>query len=218
MGGIDTRALVRHIRDRGAMLGGVFPGEVTEREARTLIAAEPPMSGRDLAAEVTPPEPIEAGSGRRAAHRRARYGHQELDRPQPDRARRAARPAAVHHLRLRRARTRARRGVPRQRARRSGRARARGGDRARPRRQGARVRHLPRPPAAVPRGRPRDVQAAVRPPGRQPPGEGAARRGGSRSPRRTTASRSSGRTASSSSPTTVRCAGRRTSARPSSRT
>ena len=35
VGGIDTRALVRHIRDRGAMLGGVFPGEVTEREART---------------------------------------------------------------------------------------------------------------------------------------------------------------------------------------
>jgi len=63
VGGIDTRALVRHIRDRGAMLGGVFPGEVTEREARTLIAGEPPMSGRDLAAEVTPPEPIEVGSG-----------------------------------------------------------------------------------------------------------------------------------------------------------
>ena len=25
IGGVDTRALVRHIRDRGAMLGGVFP-------------------------------------------------------------------------------------------------------------------------------------------------------------------------------------------------
>jgi carbamoyl-phosphate synthase small subunit len=58
IGGVDTRALVRHIRDRGAMLGGVFPGEVTERQARELIAAEPSMSGRDLAAVVTPQEPL----------------------------------------------------------------------------------------------------------------------------------------------------------------
>ena len=56
---------------------------------------------------------------------------------------------------------RARRGVPRQRPRRPGRARPRGRDRARAGRQGAGVRHLPRPPAAVPRGRPRDVQAAA---------------------------------------------------------
>jgi carbamoyl-phosphate synthase small subunit len=52
--GVDTRALVRHIRDAGAMLGGVFPGATGEDEARALIAAEPPMIGRDLAREVTP--------------------------------------------------------------------------------------------------------------------------------------------------------------------
>ena len=52
--GVDTRALVRHIRDEGAMLGGVFPGAMGEDEARALIAAEPPMTGRDLAREVTP--------------------------------------------------------------------------------------------------------------------------------------------------------------------
>ncbi|KKK57609.1 hypothetical protein LCGC14_3052760, partial [marine sediment metagenome] len=52
--GVDTRALVRHIRDEGAMRGGVFAGEVAEREARDLIAAEPPMEGRDLARAVTP--------------------------------------------------------------------------------------------------------------------------------------------------------------------
>jgi carbamoyl-phosphate synthase small subunit len=49
---LDTRALVRHIRDRGAMRGGVFPARMTEPAARALIAAEPPMAGRDLAREV----------------------------------------------------------------------------------------------------------------------------------------------------------------------
>ena len=57
LSGIDTRALVRHIRDKGAMRGGVFPAELSESEARERIAAEPPMDGRDLAAEVTPAEP-----------------------------------------------------------------------------------------------------------------------------------------------------------------
>ncbi|MGO9898880.1 MAG: glutamine-hydrolyzing carbamoyl-phosphate synthase small subunit [Solirubrobacteraceae bacterium] len=51
---LDTRALVRHIRDQGAMRGGVFPARIPERHARELIDAEPAMSGRDLAREVTP--------------------------------------------------------------------------------------------------------------------------------------------------------------------
>jgi carbamoyl-phosphate synthase small subunit len=51
---LDTRALVRHIRDQGAMPGGVFPARICEREARELLAAEPAISGRDLAREVTP--------------------------------------------------------------------------------------------------------------------------------------------------------------------
>ncbi|MGI8506887.1 MAG: glutamine-hydrolyzing carbamoyl-phosphate synthase small subunit [Solirubrobacteraceae bacterium] len=51
---LDTRALVRHIRDRGAMRGGVFPARLSERHARELIEAEPQMNGRDLAREVTP--------------------------------------------------------------------------------------------------------------------------------------------------------------------
>jgi carbamoyl-phosphate synthase small subunit len=55
--GVDTRALVRHIRDKGAMRGGVFGAEVPEARARYLVAQEPPMSGRDLAREVTPREP-----------------------------------------------------------------------------------------------------------------------------------------------------------------
>jgi carbamoyl-phosphate synthase small subunit len=52
--GVDTRALVRHIRDRGAMRGGVFDAQRSEADASELIEAEPPMSGLDLACEVTP--------------------------------------------------------------------------------------------------------------------------------------------------------------------
>jgi carbamoyl-phosphate synthase small subunit len=55
--GVDTRALVRHIREAGAMRGGIFGGGMGEAEARERIAAEPSMVGRDLAREVTPAEP-----------------------------------------------------------------------------------------------------------------------------------------------------------------
>ncbi len=60
---VDTRALVRHIRDLGAMRGGVFPGKLSEAEARQLIEAEPAMTGRDLAREVTPEEVLVLGGG-----------------------------------------------------------------------------------------------------------------------------------------------------------
>jgi carbamoyl-phosphate synthase small subunit len=59
IGGIDTRALVRHIRDRGAMRGGIFPAQVDEGQARERVEAEPSMEGADFAREVTPPEPVE---------------------------------------------------------------------------------------------------------------------------------------------------------------
>jgi carbamoyl-phosphate synthase small subunit len=59
--GIDTRALVRHIRDRGAMRGGIFPADLEEGAARDRLDAEPPMRGRDLAREVTPAEPVLLG-------------------------------------------------------------------------------------------------------------------------------------------------------------
>jgi carbamoyl-phosphate synthase small subunit len=56
--GVDTRALVRHIRDKGAMRGGVFSTHVSQQDARDLIEAEPSMAGADLARTVTPGEPI----------------------------------------------------------------------------------------------------------------------------------------------------------------
>ena len=61
--GVDTRALVRHIRSVGSMRGGVFHGSVAEDEARQRIAAEPSMAGRDLAGEVTPKEAHTVGWG-----------------------------------------------------------------------------------------------------------------------------------------------------------
>jgi carbamoyl-phosphate synthase small subunit len=62
--GVDTRALVRHIRDRGAMRGGIFSAEEAEVDARERVEAEPTMLGADLAREVTPGEPIElSGDG-----------------------------------------------------------------------------------------------------------------------------------------------------------
>jgi carbamoyl-phosphate synthase small subunit len=61
--GVDTRALVRHIRGAGAMRGGVFPERIGERRARELIAAEPPMAGLDLAREVGPERMTTHGDG-----------------------------------------------------------------------------------------------------------------------------------------------------------
>ncbi|MQA74009.1 MAG: glutamine-hydrolyzing carbamoyl-phosphate synthase small subunit [Solirubrobacterales bacterium] len=57
--GVDTRTLVRHIRDRGAMRGGIFAAEVGVGEARERVAAEPSMAGADLAAVVSPDEAVE---------------------------------------------------------------------------------------------------------------------------------------------------------------
>jgi carbamoyl-phosphate synthase small subunit len=55
---VDTRALVRHLRDKGAMRGGIFPASTPEAEARERVATEPSMAGADFARTVTPPEPI----------------------------------------------------------------------------------------------------------------------------------------------------------------
>ena len=67
--GVDTRALVRHIRAAGAMRGGLFGGDVAHDEALARVEAEPPMAGQDLARVVTPTEVIhhDEGDGPRIA-------------------------------------------------------------------------------------------------------------------------------------------------------
>ena len=58
--GVDTRALTRHLRERGAMRVGIFSGPDAERTPAELLAAvhaSPAMLGADLTADVTTPEP-----------------------------------------------------------------------------------------------------------------------------------------------------------------
>ncbi|WP_432747676.1 glutamine-hydrolyzing carbamoyl-phosphate synthase small subunit [Streptomyces sp. JH002] len=57
--GIDTRALTRHLRERGAMRVGIFSGDALAAEDELLarVQAAPQMSGADLAAEVATTEP-----------------------------------------------------------------------------------------------------------------------------------------------------------------
>jgi carbamoyl-phosphate synthase small subunit len=55
--GIDTRALTRHLRERGAMRCGIS-SVGTDRDALLeKVLAAPPMLGADLSAEVTTPDP-----------------------------------------------------------------------------------------------------------------------------------------------------------------
>lgn len=51
--GVDTRALTRHIRDRGAMRGAVAPASESQDDLLTRILAHPKMEGLDLACGVS---------------------------------------------------------------------------------------------------------------------------------------------------------------------
>ncbi|WP_134323075.1 glutamine-hydrolyzing carbamoyl-phosphate synthase small subunit [Cumulibacter soli] len=58
--GIDTRALTRHLRDRGAMRVGLFTGDDAARPREQLVALvneQPRMAGAYLAGEVSTSEP-----------------------------------------------------------------------------------------------------------------------------------------------------------------
>ena len=57
MQGIDTRALVRHIRTHGAMKCVVSTDGRSEDELRKMLEEWPGMEGRDLASEVSCSEP-----------------------------------------------------------------------------------------------------------------------------------------------------------------
>src|SRR5262249_54177344 len=56
--GVDTRAITRHLRERGAMRAGVFSGDAAARPDADLLAevlAAPGMAGADLCREVSTP-------------------------------------------------------------------------------------------------------------------------------------------------------------------
>ncbi|MEU0074293.1 glutamine-hydrolyzing carbamoyl-phosphate synthase small subunit [Streptomyces sp. NPDC006332] len=56
--GVDTRALTRHLRERGAMRVGIFSGDALPDEATMLaeVRQAPEMTGADLSAEVATKE------------------------------------------------------------------------------------------------------------------------------------------------------------------
>ncbi|MGV9253390.1 glutamine-hydrolyzing carbamoyl-phosphate synthase small subunit [Streptomyces sp. NPDC003697] len=56
--GVDTRALTRHLRERGAMRVGIFSGDAVRDDAALLarVRQAPEMVGADLAAEVATKE------------------------------------------------------------------------------------------------------------------------------------------------------------------
>ncbi|HUR13720.1 MAG TPA: glutamine-hydrolyzing carbamoyl-phosphate synthase small subunit [Mycobacteriales bacterium] len=54
--GIDTRALTRHLRERGAMRAGIFSGQIPQ-DALDRVRTSPQMLGADLCGEVSTSEP-----------------------------------------------------------------------------------------------------------------------------------------------------------------
>ena len=173
--GIDTRRLTRHIREAGAMpcAFGTAPESVLLAAAK----AEPGTDGVDLVAEVTTERAVCDAVLRRPASRRLRLRHQDDHPPQP-RERGCRRRRARHHAGAGGPRPATRRRLPLERPRRPRRPRSPRGRSRQARGRGARLRDLPRPPAAGVRPRRRDIQAALRPPRRQPPREAARDRDG----------------------------------------
>ncbi len=66
--GVDTRALTRHLRERGAMRAGISSTGSSVQSLLATVRTAPAMSGADLAGEVTTAEPyvMPAVGGRRA--------------------------------------------------------------------------------------------------------------------------------------------------------
>ena len=65
LSGVDTRSLVLHLRDRGAMRAIAVAGEGTVEEAVDAVRAQPSMEGRALVADVSTKEPYVYADGGR---------------------------------------------------------------------------------------------------------------------------------------------------------
>lgn len=69
--GVDTRAVTRHVRSLGAMRALIAPAGLDAVAREELLKAEPEMLGRNLASEVSTPEPYVVEP---PAHAKARSG------------------------------------------------------------------------------------------------------------------------------------------------
>ena len=67
VGGVDTRALTRHLRDKGALRGVVSTDDLDLASLRRRAQKLPRMTGLDLASVVTCAEPSETPAGGAAA-------------------------------------------------------------------------------------------------------------------------------------------------------
>ena len=83
--GVDTRALTRHLRDRGAMRVGVSSTETDAQALLVRVLASPSMAGADLVGEVTTPRALRRpGGGGAAVHRRRGRPRDQGDDTAPD--------------------------------------------------------------------------------------------------------------------------------------
>ena len=67
LSGIDTRSVVLHLRERGAMRAAVVAGNASVEETLGVVREQPSMTGRALVARVSTPEPYvysESGAAR----------------------------------------------------------------------------------------------------------------------------------------------------------
>ena len=173
--GIDTRALTRHLRERGAMRVGISSTETDAFVLLERVRQQDGMAGAELAGEVSTGETyvVPAIGEKRFTVAALDLGIKANTPTDDGRAWHRGARAAGHLDARRRARGAARRAVLLQRSRRPG------GDhrpgRAAPGRAGRRaplLRDLLRQPAVRPRPRVRHLQAQVRPPRDQPAGDG----------------------------------------------
>ena len=179
--GIDTRALTRHLRERGAMRVGISSTETDPEALLARVLASAEMTGAELAGEVSTTETYVVPA---VGERRFTVAALDLGIKSMTPAMMAERGIEVHVLPGHRQPRRRARGLPGravllQRARRP-RGHHRPG-RAAARRAGARaalLRDLLRQPALRPSPGPRHLQAHLRPPRDQPAGDGPHHRQG----------------------------------------
>ena len=175
MSDVDTRALTRHLRERGAMRVGISSVETDASALLERVKAQPPMSGAHLADEVSTSRVVR---GRPDGDPSYRVVAVDLGIKSMTPARMAERGIEVHVVPStatfdRDRRPPAGRGVLLQRPRRpGGRGRPGRGAASGPRRRHPVLRHLLRQPVVRSRAGPGHLQTRLRPPRHQPAGDG----------------------------------------------
>ena len=186
--GLDTRSLVLHLRDRGAMRAAAVAGDPPVDEVLAEVRALPVDGGRRPGGRRLAARAVHVrGRGERPG-RGGRLRDQALDPAPPGAGGRGGRRLSAR--RGRRHTRRLRRRAARQRPGRPGAARRRDAHRAGSARSRPGARRLPRPPVARAGDRTRHLQASLRPPRRATIRSSTMRRAACWSPPRTTASRS----------------------------